>query len=164
VKQPERFDRYCIDTSSFINLHLWRPARQHPEPWRHLGTLVEQDRLIAPRAVLEELAARDDALVKWARRHKELFKRPTRDLVSRVQEILRRFPDLVDPNATGRSADPFVVALAVEESSNTLVEKVTVVTEEKYAPGRPRIPHVCQAYDIKYLTLHQMFVFEGWQL
>ena len=60
-----------------------------------------------------------------------------------------------------RAADPFVVALAVEEGSNTSGEKVIVVTEEQYAPGRPRIPHVCQHYDLKYLTVHQSFLFEG---
>jgi hypothetical protein len=151
-----------MDTSSFVNLHLWRPARHHREVWRQFETLIEQDRLMAPRPVLEELAAREDTLLKWARGHKSVFKKTTRELVRRVQEILKRFPDLVDPNAPESSADPFVVALAVEERNTTLAENVIVITEEKYAPGRSRIPHVCQGYEVRYLTLHQLFLFEGW--
>jgi hypothetical protein len=152
-----------MDTSSFVNLHLWRPARQHPQVWRLFESLIEEERLISPRAVLEEIAAREDALIKWARRHKSMFKKTTPALIRRVQEILKRFPDLVDPNAPDGTADPFVVALALEEQSTTLAEKIIVITEEKYAPGRTRIPHVCQAYGLKYLTVHQLFLFEAWE-
>ena len=163
MKQTARFDRYCIDTSSFVNLHQWRPAHRYPQIWAHFESLTVDDRLIAPRPVLKELAAREDALVKWARQHKSVFKKTAPGLVGRVQEILKRFPDLVDPNAIEESADPFVVALAVEEGHTTLGEKVIVVTEEKYTPGRCRIPHVCEVYKLKYLTVHQLFLFEGWQ-
>jgi hypothetical protein len=92
-----------------------------------------------------------------------MFKRHTQDIVKRVRTIIRRFPDLVDVNAMQDSADPFVVALAEEESSVLpLIEKVIVVTDEKFAPGRTRIPHVCQAFGLRYLTVHQLFLFEGW--
>lgn len=74
--------------------------------------------------------------------------------------IVKRFPDLVEVNAAQGNADPFVVALALEES--TLIEKMIIVTDEKFVPGRTRIPHVCQAFGLRYLTVHQLFVFEGW--
>lgn len=149
---------YCIDTSSFIDLARWRPLRQHAQVWRKLEGLIKNDRLISPRLVLEELARRDDELLKWARRHKSMFKRTTPELVKRVQDILRRFPQLVDHAGPTTSADPFVVALAVEQSSGALYDKVIVITEERY----PRIPQVCEAYGHKYLTIHQLFMFEGW--
>jgi hypothetical protein len=160
VKPTAASEQYCIDTSSLVNLHQWRPAVRFPKAWRRLATLMQTDRLIAPRAVLEELARREDTLLTWARRRKSMFKKTTPSLVRRVREIIRRFPDLADINAASGSADPFVVALALEKS--TLLGKAIVVTEEKYAPGRTRIPHVCQAYDLRYLTVHQLFLFEGW--
>ena len=49
-----------------------------------------------------------------------------------------------------------------ESRSDLYAPNVIVLTEEKYAPGKHRIPHVCQARGLKYLTLHQMFLFEGW--
>jgi hypothetical protein len=82
--------------------------------------------------------------------------------VERVQQILTRFPDLVDPDAPTQSADAFVVALALHELSSLMGTDVTVVTDEKYAPGKARIPHVCEAYKLKYLTIHQVFLFEKW--
>lgn len=160
VKSKESDQRYCIDTSSLVNLQRWRPSTTHPKAWRHLAGLVDSGRLISPRAVLGELGDRDDVLLKWGRRHKAMFKRHTAEIVRRVATIVKRFRDLVDVNATQDAADPFVVALADEES--TLIEKIIVVTDEKFAPGRTRIPHVCQAFGLRYLTVHQLFLFEGW--
>jgi hypothetical protein len=135
----------------------------HPKAWRQLGSLIDDDRLIAPRAVHGELGDRDDALLRWARRHKSMFKRPTPEIVRRVTMIVNRFPDLVDVDASQGAADPFVVAVAQDESGVLpLFEKVIVVTDEKFAPGRTRIPHVCQAVGLRYLTVHQLFLFEGW--
>ncbi len=163
MKSTGSNQRYCVDTSSLVNLQRWRPATTYPKPWRHLAGLIDDDRLISPRAVIGELGGRDDVLTKWARRHNTMFKRHTQDIVKRVRTIIRRFPDLVDVNAMQDSADPFVVALAEEESSVLpLIEKVIVVTDEKFAPGRTRIPHVCQAFGLRYLTVHQLFLFEGW--
>ena len=80
---------------------------------------------------------------------------------------MHKFPALVDPDQPGQDADPFVVAMAVVESKTLLAGQspVVVVTEEKFTPeGMPRIPHVCAAYGIRYLSVHQMFVHEGWTL
>jgi len=160
VKSKESHQRYCIDTSSLVNLHRWRPARSHPKAWRGLGSLIDDDRLIAPRAVLSELGRREDALVTWARGHTSMFRRHTPEIVTSVSAIVKRFPDLIDINAAKDSADPFVEALARVES--TLIDEITVVTDEKFAPGRSRIPHVCQAFRLRYLSMHQLFIFEGW--
>jgi hypothetical protein len=143
-----------------VNLHRWLPASRHPKAWRRLSSLIDDHRLIAPRAVLGELKARDDAHLTWARRHKPMFQTHTAEIVRRASAIVKRFPDLVDVNAVNDSADPFVVALAGEQ--NTLIEKVIIVTDEKFAPGRTRIPHVCQALALRYLTVHQLYLFEGW--
>ncbi len=153
---------YCIDTSSLVNLRSWRPAKRFPEPWKRLDHLIRQDRLLSPAVVLQELQECDDALFRWARKRKSMFKKSSPDLVEQVQEILARFPDLVDPDSPTSSADPFVAALAIREASSLYQPDIVVLTEEKYAPGRSRIPHVCEAYKLKYLTIHQMFRFEGW--
>ena len=152
---------YCIDTSSLINLRLWRSPKSHPGVWKKLDTLINENRLIAPWKVFEELKHQDDALVKWARRRRSMFRRNSQPLIEVVQQILARFPDLVDYDQPTESADPYVVAVAFKEKSEELYPpEIVVVTEEKYAPGRPRIPHVCQEYGLRYLTVHQMFLFE----
>jgi hypothetical protein len=156
---------YCIDTSSLLNLKAWRPFKRYREVWEKLDALIRQERLFAPKQVLEEIQGVDDALLKWARRRKrKFFRRTSRELVDRVQKIVKRFPALVDANQPTKEADPFVVALALEQKNKTLGEEVYVVTEEKYRPGKARIPHVCEHYHLKYLTVHQMFLFQGWEL
>ncbi len=163
MSRKERETTYCVDTSSLVGLRVWRPRKKYPEPWKRLDELIQRNRLIAPGAVLRELQERDDALLRWARKRGGIFKRNSKALVEHVQAILDRFPDFADPQAPNESADPFVVALAVQESSGLYPPEVVVVTEEKYAPGKTRIPHVCEWKNIRYLTIHQMFVFEGWQ-
>jgi len=156
---------YCIDISSLVDLKSWRPFNRYREVWKRLDELIRQGRMIAPKQVLEELQQVDDALLKWARKRKQrLFRRTSRVLVDRVQRIVKRFPTLVDPSQPVKNADPFVVALALEEKNQTLGQEVYVVTEEKYRPGKTRIPHVCEEYRLKYLSIHQMFLFEGWEL
>ena len=156
---------YCIDTSSLVNLHKWRPSHRHPEVWDRLEQLIDEHRLVAPRAVLRELHKVNDVLLAWARSHKRMFKPESQDLVKAAQRIVRRFPGLVDPDQFSQSADAFVVALATQVHSGRLFpkkEEVIVITEERYGQERPRIPNVCEAYHLKYLTIHQLFLFERW--
>ena len=157
---------YCIDTSSLVNLHLWRPKRRFVEVWGCIDQLIDDDRLVAPIQVFRELARKDDALAQWAKSRKSMFKRTSPKLVKRVQEVLRKFPDLIDQDEPAESADPYLVALAIHkqriERERLFRRDVVVITEEKYALGRTRIPRVCEQYGLKYLTIHQMFLFEDW--
>ena len=92
-----------------------------------------------------------------------MFRRHTDEQVRIVQQILGKFPDLVDANRQRPEADPFVIALAYDESHQKLLgQECVVVTEERYRPGRPRIPHVCEALKLQYQDIHQMFLAEGW--
>lgn len=109
------------------------------------------------------MCRRDDALKTWAKARKTLFRRPTPQLLATVQQVLVRFPNLIDPEAPNADqADPFVIALARVTASNTylLQGNCTVVTEEHYKPNCTKIPHVCEAYGLHYMTIHQMFVME----
>ena len=153
---------YCIDTSSLVNLRLFWPRSKRPDIWRRVEKLIKDDRLIAPVVVLEELKKRRDHLAKWAQKHASMFKRDTAEIVKLVSEINKEFPELVDHEKLEEDADPFVVALAVAESRTLLKPECVVVTDEKYVQGAQKIPHVCECYDLSYMTLHQMFMAEGW--
>jgi hypothetical protein len=152
-------------TSSLISLRLWRPRTSYPQIWKKLDTLIADKRLIAPWKVFEELKHQDDALLVWARRRKSMFRKTSKGLIEAAQQILSRFPDLVDPNQPTESADPYVVALALKEKTDEpfFSPDIVVVTEEKFAVGKTRIPRVCQEYGLLYLAVHQMFLFEKWE-
>jgi hypothetical protein len=154
-----------IDTSSLINLYNWRSITNHPTVWQHLDSLIRRNQLLSPEEVYDEISQGKDPLARWATRQKkagQLFKKTKHQHVAIIKEIVRRFPDFIEANRPTPQADPFVVALALHERSH-LFSRSVVITDEKYAPtGRPRIPRVCEEYKLPYMSIHQLFVSEGW--
>lgn len=162
---------YCIDTSALVDLKLWYRMSTFPSLWHNLGELVKDERLISAYQVLEELKEKDDELLRWARKNKRMFKAEDENQIQVVQEILSRFPGLVDPNKQIPEADPFVIALAILKNRERSLfgEQCVVVTQERRTGtggGRPRIPNVCLAYGIECLhgptALAEFFEQEGW--
>jgi hypothetical protein len=157
---------YIVDTSSLIGLLDWRPPNKHRGVWERLDKLIHGDQLISPYEVYEELRAGKDAVARWAVRRKKngrLFAKTTAQIARIAKQIIGNFPDLIEFDRPVPQADPFVIALAIFEAKKTLAQKCVVVTEEKYTPtGRPRIPHVCEKYRLPYMTIHQVYVSEGW--
>lgn len=161
---------YCIDTSALVD--AWRPyPRDLFAVWDQLERLVREGRLIAPSKVLTELQRKSDALLRWAQKHRRMFKRLDGEQLRLCAEICRLFPRLVDTSKAMEDAEPYVVALAVENtrkrSGETLFERheYVVVTQERLSrPGeRPRIPNVCQHYGLRWVNLFDMFRREGWR-
>ncbi|MBU0980543.1 MAG: DUF4411 family protein [Nanoarchaeota archaeon] len=71
---------------------------------------------MAPKEVLKELQEYDDTLAKWAKKQKKMFISPTQRQIQIVKELLQEYPSLVDVSAK-HSADPWVIALAIEMAS-----------------------------------------------
>lgn len=159
-------DIYIIDSSSLIELSKHNAMDVFVSVWKNISQLINNDRLVAPKEVFNEIKDYDDALAKWARNQKGLFKEPTIRQIEIVQEILRDYPSLVDVNAK-HSADPWVIALAIEMASSqqqTLFKiKRLVVTEEKLRGNKIRIPFVCSKKSIESIDIVGMFRAEGWK-
>lgn len=153
------FPGYCIDTSALVDLmKRFYPPDVFPSLWKDLEKLISQGNLIAPKQVLRELEKygdRDDPLLKWAKKNKSMFVDLTEEQIQLVKEVLKNFPNLVDPNKE-EEADPFVVTLAK-------IEGCSVVTSEKMGSiDKPKIPDVCKRYGIKCLSLQEFFREQKW--
>lgn len=156
----ELFPGYCIDTSAVID--LWRRVYApdvFPSVWKEIENLISQGYLIAPREVLNELERyfdKNDELLKWAKKHKRMFKDLDDAQLQQVQNILKEFQRFVDETKETPEADPFVIALAMSK-------RWTVITSEQPAnlnanPGaRPKIPNVCEHYNVK--CIYQLLEF-----
>lgn len=148
----ELFPGYCIDTNALID--LWRrvyPPDIFQSLWKDIEKLVSDGSLISPREVFNELVKKDDELLKWAKNHKTMFKDLDDEQVKQVRNILNDFSNLVDQNKTTPDADPFVIALAISQNW-------TVITSEKPGVGgRPKIPDVCNKYNVKCISLIDFF-------
>jgi hypothetical protein len=158
LSTPQLFPGYCIDTSALID--LWRrlyPPDIFPSLWKEIDKLYAQGELIAPREVLKELEQKDDELLKWASKHRKMFKKLDYDQVNKVRNILSRFQNLVDVNKTIPEADPFVIALALSKGW-------TLITSEKLgSSGHPKIPDVCTHYGVKCINLIEFFREQKWE-
>jgi rRNA maturation endonuclease Nob1 len=157
---------YIIDTSSLVKLNRNNPIDVFPSIWEKLKFLADNNRLIAPREVLNEIKQNDDMLSKWVKNQKKMFKEPTQRQIELVQEILKDFPALIDTERKF-DADPWVIALAIELSSSTqqtlFTIKRIVVTEEKLRENRVRIPFVCNKKSIESIDVVELFRAEGWK-
>ncbi len=119
--------------------------------------MIDAGRLCTSDEVLRELEAKDDEALKWAKARPGLFVALDDAVQAATTEILDLFPKMVDTMRGRNRADPFVVAVAK-------IRKSTVVTAEKGAgtPDRPRIPFVCDHFNVPCINLLGLIRAEGW--
>jgi len=159
---------YVIDTSSLIELKKF-PNDVFPSLWKNMEALIAEGFMISHKEVLKELSYQDDTLKKWAQKQKKFFKELDAYQIKIVKEILKKYPSLAKSESESPSADPFVIALAIElerDPQKTLdpsVKKRVVVSEERLRGMRVRIPFVCKEYGIECITMIEMCRSEGWK-
>jgi hypothetical protein len=152
---------YSIDTSSLIEAYRQFPPEFIRTLWEdHFPALIASGDLRATKEVAVELERHSSELVEWAidDEQSELFVEVDEEIQVVVSEILASHPRLIDPESLRSGADPFVIALA-------RCGDATVVTEEK--PSRdpvnnPKIPDVCDAYDVRCIDVRDLIREEGW--
>jgi len=157
---------YIIDTSSLIELNKHNPMDVYPGIWERMEQLINDNRLIAPKEVLNEIKQIDDDLSDWSKMQRKMFIEPTNRQIEIVRNILEIYPSLMDIDRK-YDADPWVIALAIELIRNPQQRlfpiKGVVVTEEKLRGNRIRIPFVCKKYAVEFMDIIGMFRAEGWK-
>ena len=160
---------YVIDSSSLIELNIKYPIDVFPSLWKKAEELIENGFLISPKEVQKEILIKDDSLKKWVLKQKKLFRELDEKQIVILKEILKKYPSLAKSDSESPSADPFVIALAVELQSDpqqTLAPAVKgkiIVTEERSRGNKIRIPFVSKDYNIDCINIIEMCRTEGWQ-
>jgi len=152
---------YCVDSSTLMNLgrHFALGARPFARLWRNIEALIDADLLIAPDEVLAEIEQGTDDLVDWAHQHRRMFQTPGPYVVDEVTRLVTVHGEsFAGVSRDGPHADPWVVALAIHET--TLTQTGIVVCDERRSPGR--IPSICEAEGIPCVDHTQWFDREGW--
>lgn len=153
--------RFVIDTSSLIRLSRENPRSRYPKIWDRVEELIEKGLLRAPREVRLELERGDDELTEWAKARSELFVDPDKAQTQWLEEILRRFQALVDPDRTSPFADPWVVALVLYLNSpeHSVPENpwIVVAEEQPKGTGSTKIPDICAAFGLECINLIGLF-------
>jgi hypothetical protein len=150
--------RYSVDAS--ILIEGWRrqfPPDVVPGFWEGLDELIKSGDLRATEEVLYELDRKDDEVYEWIKTRKELFISIDETIQAVVSKILTTHPTLIDSRRNRSSADPFVIALAFQNSCIVLTDEIPTGK-----PHRPHIPDVCSAYGIQFDNLLGLVRREGW--
>lgn len=169
MAQNKEEEIFCFDSSTFIKLHRFYGEDLIPEIWQELENLFKNEKIISHTVVFEELttSVKKDALSKWISSKKRYFKKMPGNQVVLVSNIIKIFPGLIDASNEKNQADPWLVALVLEEKSKLTLfipeKEYFIVSEEKI--GSPhKIPAVCEHFGIKHLSLKDFFKYNGWQL
>lgn len=160
---------FCFDTSAFvdINRHL---VRLIPQLYSELDKLFNSGRLISHKIVFDEITTRSkrpDSLTKWILPREAFFKDISLQQTLLVSEIVQKFPTLIHYNKEKDDADPWLIALVIEQRSmpdlfSSLQDFAIVSTESTFIPNR--LPAVCKHYSIKHFDLPDFFKANGWSI
>lgn len=150
--------KYSVDTSAIIEGWIRDfPPDVAPHAWMEIEEAIDDGVLLASEEVLIELERKHDKVHEWACQHKRMFVPTDEKIQEAVKSILRNHKKLIDTRTNRSGADPFVIALA-------LVKRLSVVTAENLSGslGRPKIPDVCEALDIRWLNMVELFREQEW--
>jgi len=160
---------FCFDTSAFVDIHR-HLVRLIPQLYPELDKLFNSGRLISHRIVFQEITTRSkkpDSLTKWILPKEPFFKDISLQQAFIVSEIVQKFPALIHYNKEKDDADPWLIALVIEQRSipdlfSNLQDFAIVTTESAFIPNR--LPAVCKHYSIKHFDLPDFFKANGWSI
>ena len=161
---------FCFDSSALIRLHNFYGPELIPEIWDELENLFITNQIISHRLVFDELttnAKNPDNLSKWITSKRQYFKSMTGTQAQYVSEIISEFPGLIDPNSEKDQADPWLIALVLEERKQLGLfasSQEFIVISEESEKSPQKIPSVCKRHNIRHFNLKEFFGFNGWIL
>jgi len=152
-KELELFPKtmYCIDTSSLINLKLYR-RDVFPTIWNKLEDMIKDGELISPLEVYGETQRyyMKDEIYYWCTKNKKMFKDIDEFQGRKLKDIEEQYDKKYWENEMNKPkwADPWVIALSI-------CEEAIIVADEKNKPNR--IPYISATFGKEYLTLLDFF-------
>jgi len=160
---------FCFDTSAFVDIHR-HLARLIPQLYPELDKLFNSGRLISHKIVFEEITTRSekpDSLTNWIRPKEAFFREISIRQALLISDIVRKFPALIHYNKERDDADPWLVALVIEQRSipnlfSGSQDFAIVSAESTVIAGR--LPEACKYYSIPHLDLPAFFEANGWSL
>ena len=149
---------YCIDTSALIDGWKDYPL-EHFGVWDKIKELISDGRLTSPYHVLDELEVGGDDLFDWCKGN-NFFCSPTTETGILHNEITKNNPTFKPKKSPKVDwADPYVVAIAIENDYSVLSHETRKQNDEKTV----YIPDICDQYRITHVTFLDLIKDEGWK-
>jgi len=159
---------FCIDTSAFVRIFRFYPQGLVKQIWDNLKNLFYEEKMISHILVYEEITTsskKQDFLSQCVTPLRSFFKGMNFNQVVMVSKIVKKFPGLIEPNKERDEADPWLIALAIEQKKqldlfNPSKELYLVSEESERKPSK--IPAVCKHYGINHINLEGFYKMQGW--
>lgn len=155
---------YCFDTSAFLTLsRTSENIIELPKAlWEHLEAMMKTGEIVSHRLVFDEISSNTknpDFITKWISGKRDCFHLRTSIQILEVQNIIKKFPSLIDYTYEREQADPWLIALAIEKSKegNLFESCAAVVVSQENANSSKKIPAVCKEFGIRHLSLRNFF-------
>jgi hypothetical protein len=134
---------YLVDANTWVKLYEETyPPDVFPTLYTKLATLAPA-RLAAPTEVIRELGTSPNGAGSWVRTL-NIARAPTKGTIGEAKRIVAEYPKL---STKGMAAgDPWIIATAMRDGC-------VVVTEEKFgSKDKPKIPFICVAKKVRWIT------------
>lgn len=160
---------FCLDTSAFIDINRYL-VKLIPSLFQELDKLFNSGLIISHQIVFEEITThskKPDSLSKWIQPRRAFFRDITLQQALIVAGIIQKFPTLIHYKNEKNDADPWLIALIIEQKSKPdlfygLKRFAIVSAESEFIPNH--LPAVCKHYSIKHLSLPGFFSAIGWSI
>jgi hypothetical protein len=162
---------YCVDSSIFITLNrVYSFGLLPADIWDLLDELFAAERIMSHEFVFSEICpktTKPDFLAQWVKNKEQYFYPVTARQTQLVEQILSKFPELINHTKEIDEADPWLVSLAIEKRESTNLfdsySTVTVVSNESGKSGT-KIPAVCREFKVPHMNLKEFFIDNGWKI
>lgn len=158
---------FILDTNFFIQSHrITYPLDVATTFWQKVKKLCSENKIISIDKVKDEIYKNDDELKNWIEQNIQLdfFKSTaTQDVINEYQKVVQwansksthYIPNAINEFLKYKNADAWIVAYALAINDNC-----QIITQEKSEPNRKskiKIPEVCDAFNIQYKNIVEMF-------
>ena len=157
TKSPD----FIFDSSAWIGAwsELYAPD-VFPSVWTRMADAAEEGVIASPQKVVDEIAAKDDALNKWMAPHQKTLTGILRasDREPEAENLVAELVNKHDRLVTRTGADYYVVAWA------KLLRIPLVATENPGATSPKKLAGVCRNEEVEYLSPLQFMQRQKWKI
>ena len=151
--------KYAVDTNVIIAFMRTGENESYdkdvfPKHWDYIEKLISEGKIISAKRIEVELrkwTSNVKGLEAWLKKNSQMFLAETSGQLKFAKEIAKRYPYAakIDNN----SYDLMLIALAGDMGITVL----TLENQKKHRPEKPKIPTVCDEFDVKCISLKDFF-------
>ena len=156
-------EEYCFDSSSIIQAWVRTyPPENFPGFWSRFEKAIDGGLIVSPEDVRQELN-HPDKLKVWAHTQDGMFRELDKEVQHSLRDVVRYIKNRLKEQSLrfmpkDLKADPIVVALA------RITRRTVVVEETRHGrQGRPKIPDLCDEFDVRCINVVEFIQKQNWQ-